>query len=115
VMALMQDPPDVMIVVGGYNSSNTTHLAHLCSQSTRTYHIESDRSVDPARGIISNRSVQDGEVHEQADWIPDGEITIGLTAGASTPDSLIGRTVERILVSEGLKPGEVLAGMSRSS
>lgn len=111
VMELMQEPPDVMIVVGGYNSSNTTHLAHLCSQSTRTYHIESDRSVDPARGTISYRRVEDGDVDEQADWIPEGDITIGLTAGASTPDSLIGRTVERILVSEGLEPAEVLAGV----
>jgi 4-hydroxy-3-methylbut-2-enyl diphosphate reductase len=111
VMELMQDPPDVMIVVGGYNSSNTTHLAHLCAQSTRTYHIESDRSVDPARGTISHRSVTDGEILTDGDWIPAGEVSIGLTAGASTPDSLIGRTVERILVSEGLDPAAVLAGV----
>jgi len=111
VMELMQDPPDVMIVVGGYNSSNTTHLAHLCAQSTRTYHIESDRSVDPARGTISHRSVAGGEVLTEGDWIPSGAISVGLTAGASTPDSLIGRTVERILVSEGMDPAEVLAGV----
>jgi 4-hydroxy-3-methylbut-2-enyl diphosphate reductase len=112
VVELMHDPPHVMIVVGGYNSSNTTHLAHLCAQSTRTYHIESDRSVDPARGSISHRSVADGEILTEGDWIPDGEISIGLTAGASTPDSLIGRTVERILVSEGLDPAAVLAGVA---
>ncbi|MFW6088984.1 MAG: 4-hydroxy-3-methylbut-2-enyl diphosphate reductase [Gemmatimonadota bacterium] len=111
VMELMHDPPDVMIVVGGYNSSNTTHLAHLCAQSTRTYHIESDQSVDPARGTISHRSVEDGGILTEGDWIPDGSISIGLTAGASTPDSLIGRTVERILVSEGLDPAGVLAGV----
>lgn len=111
VMELMQDPPDLMLVVGGYNSSNTTHLAHLCSQSTRSYHIESDRSVDPARGTISHRSVADGEILREGDWLPDGEIAIGLTAGASTPDSLIGRTVERILLTEGMDPAEVLAGV----
>lgn len=109
-MELMQDPPDLMIVVGGYNSSNTTHLAHLCAESTRTFHIETDRSVDPETGTIAHRRVSDGEVVREAGWLPDGEISIGLTAGASTPDSLIGRTVERVLMTEGMDPAEVLAG-----
>ena len=109
VMELMKEPPDVMLVLGGYNSSNTTHLAHLCSETTRTYHIESDRSLDVARGAISHRRVEDGEVVVEADWIPGGEVTIGLTAGASTPDSLIGRTVERILVGDGMDPATVVA------
>lgn len=111
VMELMQDPPDLMIVVGGYNSSNTTHLAHLCSKSSRTYHIESDRGVNPATGTISHKSVDGGEVLDDGDWIPAGDVSIGLTAGASTPDSLIGRTVERILQSEGLDPAEILASV----
>ena len=102
VMELMQDPPDLMIVVGGYNSSNTTHLAHLCSKSTQTFHIESDRSLDPISGTIEHRSVTTGETRVQKDWLPPGDISIGLTAGASTPDSLIGRTVERILATEGI-------------
>jgi len=111
VVELMQDPPDLMIVVGGYNSSNTTHLAHLCSESTRTFHIETDRSVDSAESAISHRRVVDGEVVSEQGWIPAGEVSIGLTAGASTPDSLIGRTVERILLTAGLDPAAVLAEM----
>jgi 4-hydroxy-3-methylbut-2-enyl diphosphate reductase len=111
VVELMQDPPDLMIVVGGYNSSNTTHLAHLCSESTRTYHVETDRSVDPESGTISHRRVTDGEIVTENGWIPDGNVSIGLTAGASTPDSLIGRTVERILLTAGLDPAAVLAEM----
>lgn len=112
VMALMQDPPDVMIVVGGYNSSNTTHLAHLCAESARTFHIETDQSVDPESGAISHRRVTDGEILTEWDWIPSGDVSIGLTAGASTPDSLIGRTVERILLTAGLDPSDVLAGLA---
>jgi 4-hydroxy-3-methylbut-2-en-1-yl diphosphate reductase len=112
VMKLMQDPPDLMIVVGGYNSSNTTHLAHLCAESARTFHIETDQSVDPVSGAISHRRVADGEIVTERDWIPSGDVSIGLTAGASTPDSLIGRTVERILLTAGLDPAEVLAGMA---
>jgi len=112
VVELMRDPPDVMIVVGGYNSSNTTHLAHLCAESARTFHIETDQSVDPVSGAISHRRVSDGEIVTEGDWIPNGEVTIGLTAGASTPDSLIGRTVERILHTAGLDPAEAMAGVA---
>jgi len=111
VVELMHEPPDLMIVVGGYNSSNTTHLAHLCAESSRTFHIETDRSVDPEAGTISHRRVSDGEIAIEANWIPNGEVSIGLTAGASTPDSLIGRTINRILLTEGLDPAEVLAGL----
>ena len=111
VVELMHEPPDLMIVVGGYNSSNTTHLAHLCAESARTFHIETDRSVDPEAGTISHRRVSDGEIAIEANWIPSGEVSIGLTAGASTPDSLIGRTINRILLTEGLDPAEVLAGL----
>jgi 4-hydroxy-3-methylbut-2-en-1-yl diphosphate reductase len=102
VLALMKSPPDLMIVVGGYNSSNTTNLAAICAKHTRAYHIETDRSIDPDRCTISHRRVRDGEVVEEAGWLPpEGALEIGLTAGASTPDSLIGRTVERILRCEG--------------
>lgn len=112
VVELMREPPDLMIVVGGYNSSNTTHLAHLCSESARTFHIETDKSVDPTTGTISHRRVTDGELCVEGEWLPEGEVSIGLTAGASTPDSLIGRTVQRILQTEGLDPEELLAEIS---
>jgi len=108
VMELMQDAPDLMIVVGGYNSSNTTHLAHLCAETTQTFHIETDRSVDPDAGTIAHKRVSDGELTTESDWLPKGPISIGLTAGASTPDSLIGRTVERVLMTEGMDPGVIL-------
>jgi 4-hydroxy-3-methylbut-2-enyl diphosphate reductase len=109
VAAMMTDPPDIMIVVGGYNSSNTNNLAHLCARSTRTFHIETAVCIDPHRGTISHKVVDNGEIVEESGWLPDRELEIGLTAGASTPDSLIGRTVERILLMAGLDPEEILA------
>jgi len=110
VLDLMQREPDMMLVIGGYNSSNTTNLAHICADHVRTYHIETDRSIDPVRRTISHKQVATGEVLEESDWLPtEGELEIGLTAGASTPDSLIGRTVERILLSLGEDPELVLA------
>ena len=116
VMELMRREPDMMLVVGGYNSSNTTNLANICSDHAPTYHIETDRSINPDLGTISHKQVATGEVVEESGWLPQaGDLEIGLTAGASTPDSLIGRTVERILLSLGEDPGLVLAGVVPSA
>jgi 4-hydroxy-3-methylbut-2-enyl diphosphate reductase len=116
VLDLMRREPDMMLVIGGYNSSNTTNLANICSDHVRTYHIETDRNIDPERGTISHKQVSTGAVVEESDWLPrEGELEIGLTAGASTPDSLIGRTVERILLGVGEDPEVVLAGALAST
>ncbi len=109
IKEMMADPPAVMIVIGGYNSSNTNHLAHLCAQHTRTYHIEDAACIDPAVGSISHKRIMADEILHDAEWLPEAEVDIGLTAGASTPDSKIGETVERVLRSAGYDPAEVLA------
>jgi len=109
VLELMRSEPDLMLVIGGYNSSNTTNLANICSEQVRTYHIETHEGIDAERGTISYKQVGTGEVVEESGWLPaEGELQIGLTAGASTPDSLIGHTVERILQSVGEDPERVL-------
>jgi len=99
ILKLMQDPPDIMVVIGGYNSSNTNHLAHLCREYTTTYHIADATCIDPERGIIRHKpelAPEAPEVETTA-WLPGGPISIGLTAGASTPNNKIGETIERIL------------------
>jgi 4-hydroxy-3-methylbut-2-enyl diphosphate reductase len=108
VKEMMSDPPDVMIVIGGYNSSNTNHLAHLCAQHATTYHVEDAACIDPAAGSISHKRIMEDEVLFASAWLPEGDVTIGLTAGASTPDSKIGETVERVLVTAGYDPAEAL-------
>ncbi|MCL7970550.1 MAG: 4-hydroxy-3-methylbut-2-enyl diphosphate reductase, partial [marine benthic group bacterium] len=107
VKEMMKDPPDVMIVIGGFNSSNTNHLAALCARSTCTFHIESAAGVDVETGVLSYKPAGTQDRDDAEGWLPDGEIEVGLTAGASTPDSLIGETVENILRMEGLDPAEI--------
>lgn len=99
VLEMMQDPPDIMIVIGGYNSSNTNHLAHLCRGYTRTYHISDSTRIDPEKGTISHKPVLDPEAPEEVveDWLPAGPISIGITAGASTPNNKIGEAIENIV------------------
>jgi len=108
VKELMKDPPDLMIVVGGFNSSNTSHLSALCARSTRTFHIESSDGIDPETGVITHKPAGSETIEETKDWLPAGPVEIGLTAGASTPDSLIGETAEAILRLSGLDPAEIL-------
>jgi 4-hydroxy-3-methylbut-2-enyl diphosphate reductase len=106
---MMNEPPDVMIVIGGYNSSNTNHLAHLCAQHTQTFHIEDALCIDPEAGSISHKRILEDEILLDEDWLAGGGVTIGLTAGASTPDSKIGETIERVLLSAGYDPATLFA------
>lgn len=106
VNEMMKDPPQVMMVIGGYNSSNTNHLAHLCRQYTKTYHIEDASCVDVEQGTIRHKTELDAkapEVHEPLD-LPDGPFQLGLTAGASTPNNKIGETLVRVLQIRGIEP-----------
>jgi 4-hydroxy-3-methylbut-2-en-1-yl diphosphate reductase len=104
VIQIMQDPPEIMIVIGGYNSSNTNHLAHLCREYTTAYHIADASCIDAERGTIRHKPelAADAPEVEESGWLPDGPLTIGLTAGASTPNNKIGETIERILSMRGL-------------
>jgi len=104
IVKMMQDPPDVMVVIGGYNSSNTNHLAHLCREYTATYHVSDATKIDPDARTITHKPELAPETPEQVatDWLPEGEIEVGITAGASTPNNKIGEAVERVLAMRGI-------------
>jgi 4-hydroxy-3-methylbut-2-en-1-yl diphosphate reductase len=104
VLELLAEPLDTMVVIGGYNSSNTISLAALCAEQVPTYHVEDATSIDPESHRIEYRPA--GIKHSEASatgWIPDREtVRIGLTAGASTPNNKIGETVARIFATRGI-------------
>jgi 4-hydroxy-3-methylbut-2-enyl diphosphate reductase len=90
---------DLAVVIGGYNSSNTCNLARICADRTPTYHIADPdclvsateirhRPIGPAQVASSERTTRD--------WLPAGEIQVALTAGASTPNNIVGRVIERL-------------------
>jgi 4-hydroxy-3-methylbut-2-enyl diphosphate reductase len=96
VVALLEAPLDVMLVVGGYNSSNTCHLAALVqSKGVRTFHIEDASCVDPMSGAIRHQPIGTKTEERTEDWLGTGRI-IGVTAGASTPNNKIGETIARV-------------------
>ena len=104
VIALLEEPLDAMVVIGGFNSSNTISLAALCAERVPTYHIEDASGIDPEAGTVHYRlaGVQHVE-RTRAGWLrSEGPVRIGVTAGASTPNNKIGETVGRILATRGL-------------
>ena len=96
VLALLQQPLDLMVVVGGYNSSNTCHLAALVHQhGIPTYHIEDADSIDVSSGAIRYQPIGTKTEATARDWIGAGR-NVGITAGASTPNNKVGETIARI-------------------
>jgi 4-hydroxy-3-methylbut-2-enyl diphosphate reductase len=92
IIDLIAMQPDLMVVIGGYNSSNTTHLAALASRSLPTYHIEDASCID-ASGALRHKPYGASQEVRAAEWLPGGPARIGLTAGASTPNNKIGEVV----------------------
>lgn len=94
---LLEMDADLAIVVGGYNSSNTSHIVELCEAKFPTYFINNESE------IIDSKTIQHFDYHNQrllktADYLPEKDVThIVLTSGASCPDTLVDKVLERIL------------------
>lgn len=101
VVALLDaEPIDLAVVVGGYNSSNTCNLARICAEKVPTFHIaDPECLVSPTEirhrpiGAPSTAATKDTVIR---DWLSAGSLTIGLTAGASTPNNLVGQAIRRL-------------------
>jgi len=97
VVALLEERPvDLMLVIGGYNSSNTANLARICAAARPTFHI-ADPDCLVSRDEIRHRPVGGKTEITAAGWLPAaGPVVIGLTSGASTPDNLVGAAIARL-------------------
>jgi 4-hydroxy-3-methylbut-2-enyl diphosphate reductase len=103
VLALLDQPLDLMIVVGGYNSSNTCHLAALVhSRGVPVYHIEDAAAVDGSARTLRHQPIGTKDETVTTDWLGHAR-TIGITAGASTPNNKIGETIVRICETAGVE------------
>jgi 4-hydroxy-3-methylbut-2-enyl diphosphate reductase len=101
VELLDAEPLDLMVVVGGYNSSNTCNLARICAERVPTYHISDTDCLLSAAEIrhrpVGPPSTVKGREVLTAGWLPpSGTLTIGLTAGASTPNNIVGQVIARL-------------------
>jgi 4-hydroxy-3-methylbut-2-en-1-yl diphosphate reductase len=102
VIALLdQHPLDLMVVVGGYNSSNTCNLARICAERVPTFHIAEPDCLESATRIrhrpVGAPSTAKGTETVLTGWLPgEGSLAIGLTAGASTPNNIVGEVIRRL-------------------
>lgn len=94
---LLQKQADLAIVVGGYNSSNTSHLVELCEQKLPTYFISSAKEIE-SKQLINHFLYAEQKRISTSNYLPDkSPVDIILTSGASCPDSLIDEVLEKIL------------------
>jgi 4-hydroxy-3-methylbut-2-enyl diphosphate reductase len=104
VVRLLDTGPDLMLVIGGYNSSNTTHLAALCrDRGVRTFHIEDATAIDVTTGRLRHQPGIKLPEETVEGWLGEAR-AIGITAGASTPNNKIGETVLRVCAVAGVEP-----------
>ncbi|HTX21831.1 MAG TPA: 4-hydroxy-3-methylbut-2-enyl diphosphate reductase [Candidatus Aquilonibacter sp.] len=105
---LLHEPMDLLLVIGGYNSSNTSHLAEMGEEKLPTFFIKN------ASKMVSHQLIVHYDQHllkevETRDWLPAGKITVGVTAGASCPNNLIEDTIRRLFELRGISVQELLA------
>jgi 4-hydroxy-3-methylbut-2-en-1-yl diphosphate reductase len=96
---LVEEPLDLMVVIGGYNSSNTTHLQEISIEhKIPSYHIDSDIRILADNQIEHKPLSQELEITKN--WLPAGKIVVGVTSGASTPDKVVEAAIERIFATK---------------
>ncbi|MDB5034003.1 MAG: 4-hydroxy-3-methylbut-2-enyl diphosphate reductase [Chlorobi bacterium] len=114
-IALIESGGDIAVVVGGYNSSNTSHLVELCEKRMPTYFIKD------AGEIVSRDEIVHFDLHAKAtrramNWLPDHDrpLEIVLTSGASCPDALVDEVIERIVsfFPDARSTGDALAALT---
>nr|AIH14743.1 4-hydroxy-3-methylbut-2-enyl diphosphate reductase [Hapalosiphon welwitschii UH IC-52-3] len=92
---LVEEEIDLMVVVGGFNSSNTTHLQEIAlGRGIPSYHIDSVERLGPGNRIQHKKLHSSLEVVE--DWLPQRPVVVGITSGASTPDNIVSNVIEKI-------------------
>jgi 4-hydroxy-3-methylbut-2-enyl diphosphate reductase len=97
---------NLLLVVGGYNSSNTSHLAEMGEEKLPTYFVRN------ASRLLSTSEILHYDLHAKEevvarDWLPQGPLVVGITAGASCPNNLIEETLIRLFELRGIKPEQL--------
>ena len=95
VALLDEGPMDLMLVIGGYNSSNTGHLVEIAGARVPTFHVQHADCLESA-DLVRHQPLGGKEETRSRGWLPQGPVTIGITAGASTPNGEIERVLRRV-------------------
>lgn len=104
---MFQEPMDLLLVIGGYNSSNTSHLAEMGEEKLPTYFIKNAAEM-VSRDVIRHFNIHTQSEDETENWLPEGKITVGVTAGASCPNNLIEDVTRRLFELKGVSVQDLL-------
>lgn len=97
VTGMLQTPADLAIIVGGYNSSNTSHLVELCEEKLPAYFINNEEKIISAKEIL-HYNLHKREEILSGDWLPEKQpVKILLTSGASCPDALVEGVINKLV------------------
>ena len=107
VLDLVRRDLDLMIVVGGFNSSNTGHLCEIAGERFPSYHIDEVSRIEGREKITHKKPGSEPTIVTE-NWLPDGFCRVGFTAGASTPNQVVGRVISRVLDLKGVRVREIL-------
>ena len=105
---LLTEPLALLIVIGGYNSSNTSHLAEMGEKVLPTYFIKNAAKMESA-ALIRHWDQHNHVELTTPNWLPSGTITVGVTAGASCPNNLIEDTIRRLFELRGVSVQELIS------
>ena len=108
---LLKEKMDLLLVVGGYNSSNTSHLAEMAEAQLPTYFVRGADKLESAARITHYNLHQKSEIVTE-NWLPGGPVIVGITAGASCPNNLIEETILRVYELRGIPTSDVLSAGS---
>ena len=104
---MLAEPMDLLLVVGGYNSSNTSHLAEMGEAKLPTYFVRNASRLESRDRIVHYDQHEKREVATEH-WLPERPLVVGITAGASCPNNLIEETILRLYALYGVSPGQLL-------
>ena len=107
---MLKDPMDMLLVVGGYNSSNTTHLVEIGQEELPTFFIRDSSCISSLEQIVHFDLEQKSEITSRYNNLldKDKEVVVGVTAGASCPNNLIENTILRICELRGISKSQIL-------
>ncbi|AIE73119.1 MULTISPECIES: 4-hydroxy-3-methylbut-2-enyl diphosphate reductase [unclassified Synechocystis] len=106
---LVKEDLSLMVVIGGFNSSNTTHLQEIAVEhGIPSVHIDSGDRIGPGNRVEHKPLGKELEMLEP--WLPEGKITVGVTSGASTPDKVVEEVMKRIVAIKEAQPVLEIAG-----
>ena len=97
MFSLVDEDLDILVVIGGFNSSNTTHLQEIAiTNNIESFHIDISDRISVDNNSICHKPLE-SEMVLKKNFLPEGEIKVGITSGASTPDKIVADVIEKLI------------------